>query len=47
LDPKLQWALHKQVRMAAGRAERPTVVIMDGQAVTTTERGATRGFDGH
>jgi putative transposase len=44
---KLQWALHKQVRVAAGRAECPTVVIMDGQSVKTTERGGPRGFDGH
>jgi putative transposase len=33
--------------VAAGRAECPTVVIMDGQSVKTTERGGTRGFDGH
>ncbi len=44
---RLQWALHKQVRVAPGRAECPTVVIMDGQSVKTTERGGTRGFDGH
>jgi putative transposase len=44
---RLQWTLHKRVRVAAGRAESPTVVIMDGQSVKTTERGGTRGFDGH
>ena len=44
---RLQWVLHKRVRAAAGRAECPTVVIMDGQSVKTTERGGTRGFDGH
>src|SRR5215471_15943404 len=44
---RMQWAPHKQVRVAAGRAECPTVVIMDGQSVKTTERGGTRGFDGH
>src|SRR4051794_25947567 len=44
---KLQWALHKRVRVAAGRAECPTVVIMDGQSVKSTERGGPRGFDGH
>jgi putative transposase len=44
---RLQWALHKRVRVAAGRAGCPTVVIMDGQSVKTTERGGTRGFDGH
>lgn len=25
----------------------PTVVIMNGQSVKTTERGGSRGFDGH
>jgi putative transposase len=44
---KLQWALHRRVRVAAGRAECPTVVIMDGQSVKTTERGGPCGFDGH
>jgi putative transposase len=39
--------LHRRVRLAAGRRECPTVVIMDGQSVKTTERGGTRGFDGH
>jgi transposase len=44
---RLQWELHKHARIAAGRADGPTVVIMDGQSVKTTERGGTRGFDGH
>jgi transposase len=42
---RLQWALHKLVRLAAGRGECPTVAIMDGQSVKTTERGGARGFD--
>jgi transposase len=44
---QLQWELHKRARLAAGRAACPTVVIMDGQSVKTTERGGSRGFDGH
>lgn len=44
---QLQWALHKQVRLLAGHRACPTVAIMDGQSVKTTERGGSRGFDGH
>ena len=44
---RMQWELHKRVRVAAGRGECPTVVIMDGQSVKTTERGGPSGFDGH
>jgi putative transposase len=44
---QLQWELHKRARVTAGRAAYPTVVIMDGQSVKTTERGGTRGFGGH
>jgi putative transposase len=44
---RLQWILHRRVRLAAGRRECPTVVIMDGQSVKTTERGGMPGFDGH
>jgi putative transposase len=44
---RLQWALHKSVRLKAGRGACPTVAIMDGQSVRTTERGGVRGFDAH
>jgi putative transposase len=40
-------ALYEQARVAAGRAPCPSVVIMDGQSVKTTERGGVRGFDAH
>lgn len=43
----LHGAVYEQARGAAGRAACPSVVIMDGQSVKTTERGGTRGFDGH
>src|SRR5664279_3869934 len=43
----LQRALYEQTRVAAGRETCPSVVIMDGQSVKTTERGGVRGFDGH
>jgi putative transposase len=43
----LHRAVYEQARVAAGRAPCPSVVIMDGQSVKTTERGGTRGFDGH
>jgi Transposase DDE domain len=39
--------LYEQARRHAGRAACPSVVIMDGQSVKTTERGGTRGFDAH
>ena len=44
---QLHRAVYEQVRVAAGRAACPSVVIMDGQSVKTTERGGTRGFDGY
>ena len=44
---QLQRTIYEQVRIAAGRAACPSVVIMDGQSVKTTERGGTRGFDGY
>ena len=44
---QLHHAVYEQARAAAGRAACPSVVIMDGQSVKTTERGGTRGFDGY
>jgi putative transposase len=44
---QLQRIIYEKVRMAAGREACPSVVIMDGQSVKTTERGGTRGFDGY
>ena len=43
----LHRAIYEQARVAAGRAVCPSVVIMDGQSVKTTERGGIRGFDGY
>jgi putative transposase len=43
----LQREIYEQTRLAAGRNPSPSVVIMDGQSVKTTERGGVRGFDGH
>ncbi len=37
----------QQARRQAGRTACPSVVIMDGQSVKTTERGGIRGFDAH
>jgi len=39
---RLQRELHRRARVVAGRAECPTVVIMDGQSVKTIERGGHR-----
>jgi putative transposase len=44
---QLHRAFYEQARIARGRAACPSVVIMDGQSVKTTERGGTRGFDGY
>jgi putative transposase len=44
---RLHRAVYEQARLLAGRAPCPSVVIMDGQSVKTTERGGVRGFDGH
>lgn len=44
---RLQRILYRRLRKAAGRSACPSVVIMDGQSVRTTERGGVRGFDGH
>lgn len=43
----LHRAIYGQTRKAAGHAVSPSVVIMDGQSVKTTERGGSRGFDGY
>jgi len=43
----LHRALYPLARMAAGRKPEPTLVIMDGQSVKTSERGGVRGFDGN
>jgi len=43
----LQREIYEQTRLAAGRNPCPSVVIMDGQSVKTTEHGGVRGFDGH
>lgn len=42
---RLHRAVYRLARAAAGRDACPTVVIMDGQSVKTTERGGSRGFD--
>ena len=43
----IQRSMYQQARRQAGRAACPSVVIMDGQSVKTTERGGIRGFDVH
>lgn len=42
---RLRRELYRLTRIRSGRAECPTVVIMDGQSVKTTEVGGIRGFD--
>ncbi len=43
----IQRAIYKQARAQVGRPGCPSVVIIDGQSVKTTERGGIRGFDAH
>jgi hypothetical protein len=43
----LQREIYEQVRARAGASACPSVVIMDGKSVKTTEHGGVRGFDGH
>src|SRR5512132_336323 len=43
----LHRTLYPVARAAAGRNPGPTVAIMDGQSVKTSEKGGVRGFDGH
>jgi putative transposase len=43
----IQRAIYEETRAQAGRSECPSVVIMDGQSVKTTERGGVRGFDAY
>jgi putative transposase len=44
---RIQREIYEQVQAHAGRSGCPSVVIMDGQSVKTTERGGVRGFDRH
>jgi putative transposase len=43
----MQREIYQQVRAHTARSECPSVVIMDGQSVKTTERGGVLGLDGH
>ena len=44
---RLRRTIYRRLRKQAGRCACPSVVIMDGQSVKTTERGGIRGFDAH
>ena len=43
----LHRAVYEHTRVATGREMCPSVVILDSPSVKTSERGGTRGFDGH
>ena len=43
----VQRSMYQQARWQAGRTACPSVVIMDGQSVKTTERRGIPGFDAH
>ena len=43
----LQRTIYKRLRKQAGRSACPSVAIMVGQSVKTTERGGISGFDAH
>jgi putative transposase len=43
----IQRVVYEEARKQASRSACPSVVIMDGQSVKTTERGGIRGFDAH
>jgi len=40
-------AIHRQVRLSAGKNAEPTSAVIDTQSVKTTELANSRGFDGH
>ncbi|MBL8601143.1 MAG: IS5 family transposase, partial [Myxococcales bacterium] len=43
----LRAQLHRQVRLAEGRAEEPTLAVIDSQSVKVAGQGGERGFDAH